>query len=222
MAKKLKTQKSKSVKYKAVIFDFDDTLVESRELKWAQHKVVAKKFYNIDLSDEDLKKHWGKPLSELVRILYKDSDTVENMREVLFSTRQDFMKTVYPEAPTVVSKILDSGIEIGVLSAATNYFIVDDLTRMGFPVERFISVQGDEDTLKHKPHGDVFIPMFDKLATKGIDKKYIVYVGDSLDDLEASLSAGIDFIAITTGLYSREEFLKAGAKVVLSDIREVL
>ena len=34
-------------KYKAVLFDFDDTLVESRIQKWNQHKDVAKKFYNV-------------------------------------------------------------------------------------------------------------------------------------------------------------------------------
>ena len=39
-------------KYKIVIFDLDDTLLESRVAKWAQHTYVAKKFYNIDLTEK--------------------------------------------------------------------------------------------------------------------------------------------------------------------------
>ncbi len=80
------------MKYKAVIFDFDDTLVESRAVKWAQHKTVAKKFYNIELSDEDMRTHWGKPFTELVSVLYKNSDTFENTHETIRSTRDEFRK----------------------------------------------------------------------------------------------------------------------------------
>jgi beta-phosphoglucomutase-like phosphatase (HAD superfamily) len=57
------------MKYKAVLFDFDDTLVESRRMKWDHHKFAAKYFYNLDLTDDDIKEHWGKPMAELLRLL---------------------------------------------------------------------------------------------------------------------------------------------------------
>lgn len=210
------------MKYKAVIFDFDDTLVESKRAKWAQHKHVAKKFYNIDLSDEDIRPHWGKPIWELVSILYRNSDSMDNMRKALYSTRDGFRKKAFPGSADIFSKIIESGREVGVLSATTNFFLVEDLTAYGFPIDRLISIQGADDTTVHKPNGDVFIPMLEKLAEKGIKPKDVVYVGDSLDDFKAASGAGINFIALTTGLYTKEEFEQAGAKVILSDIRELM
>lgn len=212
----------KELKYKAVIFDFDDTLVESRLAKWAQHKHVAKKFYNIDIQEEDLFKHWGKPFHVLVGELYKNSDTLENMYSAINSTKDDFPKRVYKESVDVIKKLIDKNIKVGVVSATTKEFLLEDLNKFGFPVDHFFIIQGADETLFHKPHPDVFLAMFDKLGKEGIRKNEIVYVGDSLDDLKASSGAGIDFIAITTGLYSEKDFLENGAKNVIDNIERVL
>src|SRR3989338_7802566 len=197
-------------KYKAVIFDFDDTLVESRAIKWAHHKHVAKKFYNVDITDEILKEHWGKPFPVLLKALYGDVDTVENMVKANAHTRDDFLKKVYPGSVEVVTKLLGQGVEIGLLSAAHKEFIILDLERLGFPKERFILIQDAQDTLVHKPDPRVFYPMLAILKERRIEKGEIIYVGDSMMDFEAARDAGIDFLAVTTGLYSRKDFEKTG------------
>lgn len=210
------------MKYKAVIFDFDDTLVESRLQKWAQHKHVAKKFYNIDLSDDDIRKHWGKPLNILISDLYQSSDTLEKMIEAIHSTRHDFMKKVYEGAPGLLKDLISKGIKIGVVSATNKYYLIEDLSLGGFPHEDFFIMQGSDEVVFHKPDPKVFQNALKNLENYGIKGKEILYVGDSIDDLKAAHGAGIDFIALTTGLYSKEDFEKAGAKVVLSDIRQLL
>ena len=207
---------------KAVIFDFDDTLFESRAQKWAQHKHVAKKFFNIDLTDETILKHWGKPIHILAKELYQNSDTWENIHPILRSTRKDFPKKDYKESLSIFTKIIDQGIKVGIVSAATNLDVIDDLERFKFPIARITIIQGADKTLVHKPDPDVFLPVFNRLKEEGIEKKDIVYIGDSLDDLRASRGAGIDFIAVTTGLYSKEQFQKAGASIVVSNIEEIL
>lgn len=209
-------------KYKAVIFDLDDTLLEARLIKWAHHRHVAKKFYNIDLTDETLRKHWGKPFHILVPELYNHVDSLENMIAANVATRGNFRKKVYPGALDVVNKILARGMKVGVLSAATKRFFVEDLVKFNFPVEQFLFIQDPEDSLVHKPDPGVFEPAIKKLLKEGIQKKEIVYVGDSLDDLRSAHGAQIDFIGITTGLYSRADFKKEGAKIVVDKISEIL
>ena len=209
-------------KYKAGIFDFDDTLVETRLIKWAHHKAVAKKFYNIDLQEETLFKHWGKPFPILLQELYQNSDTLENMIKANTSVRSDFRKKVYPGSVNAVTKLLDNGIKIGLLSAAASQFIIEDLKKLNFPLDRFSVIQGPNDTSVHKPDPQVFSPLLDKFGKEGMKKEEIVYVGDSLMDLQAAHGAGIDFIAVTTGLYSEADFKKHGAKVILKDIREIV
>ena len=209
-------------KYKAVIFDFDDTLVETRLIKFKHHKTVAKKFYNIDLTEEIFLEHYGKPLNTLIKELYQDSDTLENMVKANVSIREDFLKRVYSESVNVVTKLLNHGIKVGVLSATNKNFVVDDLNRLNFPVDRMSVVQGADETSVHKPDPDVFISMFDKLMKQGIKKEDTVYIGDSLSDLQAAHGAGIDFIAVTTGLYTYNDFKKHGAKLIIKNIKEVL
>jgi len=210
------------MKYKAVIFDFDDTLVESRLLKWAQHKHVAKKFYNLDLTDEDIREHWGKPLDALIYELYRKSDTVEEMHKKLSSVTHGYMKKVYDGSPDVMKKLRENNIEIGVVSATNKNYLIEDLVRLEFPVDEMFIMQGSDEVSAHKPDPGVFVPALKKLKEKGITKEEIVYVGDSLDDIRAAHGAGINFIALTTGLYTEEDFRNAGAKVILSKIGELL
>ena len=208
-------------KYKAVIFDYDDTLVETRAIKWAHHRAVAKEFYHIDLSDEVLLKHWGKPLYVLIAELYQYSDTLENMIKANLSIRDKFLKKVYTGSVKAITELVDRGVKVGILSATTNEFLLDDLIRHGFPVSNFSIIQGSDKTMVHKPDPKVFIPLLKKFKKEGIKKEEIIYVGDSLDDLQAAHGAGIGFIAVTTGLYSKEDFKKNGAKVIIKDIKEL-
>jgi HAD superfamily hydrolase (TIGR01662 family) len=210
------------MKYKAIIFDLDDTLLESRLVVWEHHKHVAKKFYNIDLTDEEIRKHWGKPLTQLIGHLYKNSDTVENMHNAVKSVREDFRKKIYPDAVDVIKKILEEGALVGVLSASNIDHIKEDLIRFNVPIDLFISIQGEEHTTAHKPDPNVFAPMLEKLSTKGIKKEEVLYVGDSLDDFRAASGAGVNFIGVTTGLFSKEDFEKEGAKILIPGIKELL
>ncbi|OGI65248.1 hypothetical protein A3A95_03635 [Candidatus Nomurabacteria bacterium RIFCSPLOWO2_01_FULL_39_18] len=209
-------------KYKAVIFDFDDTLVETRLIKMAHHIAVAKKFYDINLTEEVFLEHYGKPFNTLIKTLYQDSDTLENMIAANVTMRNDFLKKVYPASVDVVKTLLDHDIKIGILSATNRDFVMNDLNRLNFPVDRMSVVQGADETEVHKPDPNVFMPILDKLKKQGIEKEDIVYVGDSLSDLKATTAAGIDFIAVTTGLYSQEDFKNNGAEVIIKEIKEVV
>jgi len=207
---------------KVVIFDFDDTLAESRIKKWAQHKHVAKKFYGIDLVDDEIRKHWGKPMHILVSELYKNRDTLENMREALHSTKEDFYKELYPGALDIIENLISRDIKVGILSASDKRSLDYELGRLNFPIEKLFLMQGADDSMVHKPDPGVFSDVLEKLENEGIEKQKVVYVGDSLDDIRAAHGAGINFIAVTTGLYSKEDFEKEGAKHIADSIEKVL
>ncbi len=211
-----------SKKYKAVIFDFDETLVESRLVKWAQHKFVAKKHFNIDLTDEKILKHWGKPIHILAAEIYEHSDSWDNIHKILRSTKKDFPKKLYKNTIDTVNKIHDMGLRMGILSAATKIDVEEDLVKLGFPIGKIDAVQGAEGSEFHKPDPKVFLPILADFEKAGIKKEEIVYVGDSVDDYHAATGAGLGFIAITNGLYNEEEFKKLGASVIISNIKDVI
>jgi phosphoglycolate phosphatase-like HAD superfamily hydrolase len=208
-------------KIKAVIFNLDDTLIETHPQIWKLHKHVAKNFYNVELTDEKLRQHWGKPLDRLMEELYEFSDTVENMLAALMSVSHKFPVSVKDGSVDVINKLHDRGLKIGIVSATSRTFMNKHLTNFNFPIDKFTFIQTAEDTKIHKPNPDVFLPTFKRLLEDGVGKGEIVYVGDSMDDFKAATAAGIDFIAITTGIYTEEDFKKNGAKNIVSDIKEV-
>ncbi len=210
--------------YQAVIFDLDDTLVQTHAAKWAHHKAVAKEFYDLDITDELLAKHWGMPFDAMISILLNNADTLENMHAAYASTNHRFPKTPAPGAITAVNTLLHSGYRLGVLSAMNRSEVITDLTQLGFPVSQFDLIQGANDTIAHKPDPAVFAPAIAHLATRGITPHQTLYIGDALSDFYAATGAGLGFIGVTTGFISDEQFTAAGAKSVpnLAQLIELL
>lgn len=210
--------------YQAIIFDLDDTLVQTHAVKWAHHKAVAKEFYQRDLSNEALAQHWGKPFDTMIVALHNGADSLENLRASYVSINHRFPKTVQAGALITVTSLLKSGYRLGVLSAMNRDAVIADLTELGFPVEQFLFIQGADDTAVHKPDPAVFTPALVKLAKLGIAPSRTLYVGDALADFYAARDAGLGFIGVTTGLVSPAEFTGAGAKFIsnLTSLLELL
>ncbi len=212
---------NKHKKYKAVIFDFDDTLVKTWVVKWNHHKAVAKQFYDIDLSDEQIREHWGKPFDTLIIHLYQNADSIENMRAANWSLEDQFLKEIHDGSLEVINSLLNKGIIIGIVTAAPKDFTLPDFVRLGFPVENIAVIQTADDTMVHKPDPDVFNPILEKLSARSIQKDEIVYVGDALTDFYAARDAGLDFIAVTTGLTTQDQFLNAGVLKIVNKITDL-
>jgi phosphoglycolate phosphatase len=202
--------------YRAIIFDFDDTLVRSGPIKWAHHKATAKEFYGLELTDEKLKEHWGKPFDEMIGLLYEQADTLENMRAANYSLEHRFHKTIHDDALGTLGQLSRDGQLLGVLSAMNRDVVVADMEALGFDLEQFLFIQGADDTMVHKPDPGVFTPALSTLASHGIEPSQVLYVGDALTDFYAATGAGLHFIGVTTGFVTAGDFASAGAKYVKS------
>lgn len=203
--------------YEAAIFDFDDTLVKTREIKWAQHKAVALYYYGITLDDEKLLEHWGEPYDDTLRAYYSNADTIENMRAAKESFEAEFPLVAYEGALKLINKLLEASIKVGVLTASDGRLVRSDLQRLGFPVEKFFKIQSSENTPGiYKPNPAVFTPMLRYLAASGINNT--VYIGNDVRDWEAAHQARLDFIGITSSLTSKVDFRRAGATQIIPTI----
>jgi phosphoglycolate phosphatase len=200
--------------YRAIVFDFDDTLVVTKEVKWAHHREVAKRYYGIKLSDSDLRAHWGKPFDVLISALYRDSDCINNMRAANRSLEHKYLKRTRPHAIAVVRSLLDLGLQVGIVSSDKSEHLAHDLRRLSFPIDRMFHVQGAEDSIHHKPEPAVFDPLKRRLQDYRILPDETVYVGDALIDFHAAQEAGLGFLGVTTGLVSQSEFEEHGARTL--------
>lgn len=209
---------------KAIIFDFDDTLVTTLPTKVLALQDVAMNIYGFKLKESTIKKHWGKPYRMLMEILFaKTGDTLENViknyEHIRNNYRACFHKDVIETLDYIEKKTL-----IGILTASPRNLILQDLHMLQFPYEKFFYIQSAEDTSVHKPHPDVFIPLLKKLERIGITISETIYVGDSLHDFAAAKGAGLQFYAIAGRTTARGEFIRKHASLLttLNDLRDIV
>lgn len=202
--------------YKAIIFDFDETLVQSISIKSKQHQHAARKFYNHELTDETIRAHWGLPFELLIEIFYEKKDTIENMKKNYHSLDDQYPKYPFDDTIQVLTYLQDHFYWTGVITSMTKESVIKDMKKDGLPYKKFNLVQGSTDSIFHKPDPRVFDNALEILRKIHITQSKILYVGDDIRDMQAAQGAGIHFIAIPNGLTPKEEFVKQGVQCIVS------
>lgn len=198
---------------KAVFFDHDDTLVGTIGTKWAEHKFIAKEYYQKDLTDDEIRLHWGKPLSEMVCLLY-GTDNVEQALAYNVLHHKEFEKELFTATVPTLKHLKRLGKKLGIITATSRFSFEHDLTHHKIPRELLDYTQTADDTNFHKPDPKVFQPALEWLAAQNIQPSEVLYIGDGLHDMKAALGAGFNFLAVQTGLVSADEFTAVNAKSI--------
>jgi phosphoglycolate phosphatase-like HAD superfamily hydrolase len=204
---------------KAVLFDHDDTLVGTIEAKWAEHKHIAKIYYEKNLTDTELYTHWGKPLSTMMGLLY-GTDNIDQAMEYNKLVHTNFPKKLHDDSLATINQLKQDGLKIGVITAASRYSFSYDLENLGLSKDLFDYTQTEDESKFHKPDPRVFQPTLEWLSKLKIKPSEVVYVGDGLHDMKAALGAGFSFIGVATGLVTVSDFKENGAQAIkkLSDL----
>lgn len=200
---------------KAVIFDLDDTLLKTRETKFAAIKYAGKHFFNLDITDELIRSHWGKPFPEFMQLVFGSSLSGEEVITKYKSVVQQFKNEAYPDTvPTLMQ--LFPHYKVCILSSAAQSLVMYDMQTSGLPVEQFTHIQAAEDTDAHKPDPKVFDPTIHVLSKFSISPSEMLYVGDMIGDFQAATSAGLQFRGLADRTVAKSEFLQAGAQTITS------
>lgn len=204
---------------KAVIFDLDDTLVRTSESKFEAVKYCGKKFYNLSISTETIKAHWGKPLPIFFRDVFGNVDHEDNIVLNYYAIRDQFPTALYEDTVSSISK-LSKKYHLGILTSATRHIVIADLKSVSFPLNYLMHIQTCEDTDIHKPDPKVFDPILKILAEKNITVEETMYVGDSIQDFYAARGRGLHFIGIADRLTPKKVFYDKGA-VTIQGLKEL-
>jgi HAD superfamily hydrolase (TIGR01549 family) len=200
---------------RAVLFDYDDTLVRTRESKYLALQAVARRHYGLELPSEHIDAHWGCPYQELFRALFGavEHDTARAIARYEALDAQ-FPLHAYPDARRVLDALARTSL-VGIVTAASRGRVEEQLVALGLR-EPVSLLQTAEDTSFHKPDPRVFEPALAELSRRGIERSAITYVGDSLRDHAAARGAGITFWGVLRGTTSEQDFESLGVSVVPS------
>jgi phosphoglycolate phosphatase len=204
---------------KAIIFDLDDTLVDTRGPKFKAIQYTGQKFYHLDITDKILNDNYGKPIREFFSVIFNQVEPVDNILSNFMTVRDQFPSIPFPHTIETVGSLMQKYL-VGVLTAASKKMVLSDLTAAGFPVEKFSFIQSADDTVYHKPDPRVFDPIKDHLQKQNINCSEIVFIGDSMRDYIAAKSAGILFYGITDRTTTYQEFNNNHINTI-SDITEL-
>lgn len=210
----------------AVIFDFDDTLTKSFEIKSKQLIETGRRFFDLEIDLELIKKLWGQDIKVLFETVFEQKAPYPELLANFKKLSDEFPMTAHTGAREIIDYLIKEKYLLGILTASSNQLVIEQLKRIGIWPDMFFMIQTAEDTSVHKPDPGVFKPILSKLSKKYnlADPKSISYIGDAIRDYQAAAGNNLNFTGVTTGMTSAEEFKKLNAKYVpsLLELKELL
>jgi phosphoglycolate phosphatase len=192
---------------KAVVFDFDLTLVDSRAAIASCHAYAMQE---LRLPDAERKvaeatAMIGLPGETVFAALFPESDLVDEYLR-LYKVRADESMTagtaLLPGARETVEALRSQALRLGIVSTKLRWRIEDVLRRDAL-LSSFDVIIGGEDVPAYKPDPAGLLLALDRL---GVSNDDAVYVGDTLIDAETARRAGVAFIAVLSGFVAEAAF----------------
>ncbi len=206
---------------KAIVFDVDDTLIDFSKISTSLIQEVAKESKIKIPTKKEMNKYWGIPLRKTLRSMGVKISFYKFWKVLLkkyLQHRKDFKR--FPGTNETLKKLKEKYI-LGTLTSKPRLIMNLQFRDTKILSKYFKFKLSATDTKYHKPDPRVFSKVFKKL--KNIEKKEILYVGDTIHDCIASKKAGIRFVAVLTGHYGNKDFRMCGLenKNIIKSVKDL-
>ncbi len=209
---------------KAVLFDFDDTLMQTKKHKIEAIKMLGLRYYNVEIEDALIERHWGIAFSDFYANVFSGVDNdIDRILERRKALNAEYPNQPYSDAMDVLNYLTDK-YPVGIVTSSSRETVGLELNGTNLPIAKLNFIQTAEDTFYHKPNPKVFDPAIELLSTKNILRHEILYVGDSILDFKAADDAGIKFVGIAGNTTPPKNFAKVNATFIksLSELKQSL
>lgn len=211
------------MKYKAVIFDMDGTILNTLEDLKNATNYSLKQFNFPERTLDEVRMFVGNGIRKLCERAVPagtDSKTVDEVLAVFlpyYEKHNNDFTCAYPGIQNLVIELHKLGIKTAV---STNKADVpaQDLGKKYFNGV-FDLIVGQQEGIRTKPAPDSVNLILSKL---GVEKKDAVYVGDSDVDFQTAANSGLDFIGVDWGFRGRAFLEQHGAKNIVNKAEEIL
>lgn len=210
-------------KFRAIIFDFDDTLIDSKAGIAYHQKVAASRGWRVP-AKEELEKYWGLGWEEFIGKCWPEISFVAFRQAYIdYNQKEPRRYTHFSGGRETIKKLKKQGFVLAILSNRNTQSILDVLGQMDFSLDDFDMICGEEEVFFHKPDPRAFDGILVELGKKGVVPEEMIYVGDTGFDLAASRGRGIKFVGVLSGLTDRTEFAALGvpASDVIKSVKDL-
>ncbi len=204
-----------------IIFDLDGTLIDSKNDIADSVNYTLKSLHLPSLQNSLIYSYVGNGVLPLLEKVISRSNKKSNLEDVLKVFRKHYEEhlldstRLYPGVMEILKHFSD--VNMGLVSNKPERFVKKILK--GLNVDCFFPVVIGGDTLKtKKPEPEGINMIRDRF---GVDPRETVIVGDGGVDIKTGKKAGIHTCGVSYGLRDKEEFVEAGADIIIDDIREL-
>ena len=210
-------------KYRAVIFDWDGTIMDSAARIVECLRKADQKAGLPELSDEKYRSIIGLSLRQAIEALHPDApseliDISEAEYRIQFLEKCDLQSVPFEGMTELLDNIEATGtpmaIATGKSRAGLNKVLSDDETGYG---KYFFTTKSGEETAC-KPDPKMLQEIMDE---SGIALEHCLMVGDSEFDLKMANAIGMDSLAVSYGVHSDESLLSHNPQVLVHSPAEM-
>ncbi|WP_318764736.1 HAD family hydrolase [Lactiplantibacillus carotarum] len=190
--------------YKTVLFDVDNTLIDSATIAAnVLHEITAQ--YGYDVSAATVRGLVGIPTDKILQHLNL-GHVAEITKEftTAIGTHKDEL-TFFTGIQSLLSELHQAGFATGIVTSRTSAEVDSDLGAFPEITSSDIIVTADK-TTEHKPSG---APLEYAVTAHHLVKADTIYVGDTIYDMQAAQNANMDFASATWGALPTTDFSAA-------------
>ena len=213
----------KGMKMKLIIFDFDGTLADTRQLiVETMHQTIAE-LRLTPCTDEQCASMIGLPLKQAFTELIPMSDEmgercVDTYRRIFNVNNAAYVIPTFPNVIETLHQLSTKGYILTIASSRSRKSLLEFVHTMQLE-EIFPYILGADDVIHAKPHPE---PVLRTLEAFGCSPEEALVVGDMKYDIEMGRRAGTRTCGVTYGNGSPQELKEAGADYLLDSFEEIL
>ena len=213
------------MKYKAVIFDLDGTLIDTaNDIRFYINKILKRRSFP-EITPHNFYSIIGAGLRNAMEKALAGAEKDENKIDLYTKELIDeyFKNPViethfYEGIDILLEKIKQKNMKIAIFSNKA-HAITEKIVDIIFGKKMFDIVMGAKEGLPKKPDPTGALQIAEKF---GFSSKEMVYLGDSDVDCLTARSGGFNFIAALWGYRTKKEIADAGADQFISKPLELI
>lgn len=205
---------------RAVLFDFDGTLIDSYPAITASVNHVRAVYDLPPLSVAEVTPHVGRGPQHLLRATVGRGDDDANVLAYRTHHPTVFREgtQLLPGANETLFALRQQGLLLGICSNKPVAFTRELVVHLGI-ADALALVLGPEDVGRHKPAPDMLLSAMRRLGT---DAESTLYVGDMTVDIETARAAQVRVWVVPTGSDSPESLRRAQPDRLLACLAEIV
>jgi HAD superfamily hydrolase (TIGR01549 family) len=204
------------VAVRAVLFDWDGTLVDTLPFMYAATQLVMAE-YGTPITWDDYRRHFTPDWRLLYRRFRLPEDAIESIGDRWWALYRGHAEAVLlPGAADALRRLAGAGLSLGIVTAGRRDSVEPQLERHGLGTLLPARVYGD-DPFEPKPGPAGLHHALEALGFAGLAAD-AAYVGDAPDDMRMAVAAGARGVGIRSDLATDDELRDAGASEVWGSV----